>query len=103
MLFVAVGQGQILTYFQKRGMSTINARRIAQTVSMAGPGTGLLLSLAFKDNKWGAYVSVTLATACIGAMQVSLSLSLSLSLRLKGLFLYTGGVFFHAEWCLKQL
>jgi len=27
--------------------------------------------------------------------------SLSLSLRLKGLFLYTGGVLFHVEWCIR--
>ena len=32
-----------------------------------------------------------------------MQVSLSLSLRLKGLFLYTGGVLFHVECCIRQL
>ena len=34
-------------------------------------------------------------------MQVGISLSIGL--RFKGLFLYTGGVLFHVEWCIGQL
>ena len=35
--------------------------------------------------------------------QVSLSLSLSLRLMFKGIFLYTVGILFHVEWCIRQL
>ena len=36
-----------------------------------------------------------------GPFKVSLSLSPSLSPTLKGLILYTGGVLFHLEWCIR--
>ena len=37
------------------------------------------------------------------AKREAAQVSLSLRLRLKGLFLYTGGIFCHMEWCIGQL
>ena len=37
------------------------------------------------------------------AQESVLQVSLSLSLRFKGSFLYTGGVLFHVEWCIRQV
>ena len=49
------------------------------------------------DHKNAVVPSSGLGTSIHGTLHVSLSL------RLKGLILYTGGVLFHAEWCIRQL
>ena len=69
------------------------------------PPYASFLTLEFVTHKENGlkYVRATYNDQDLPMLQVSIRTSKRISLGLKGLFLYTVGILFHKEWCIRQL